>query len=86
MNELEETIIYDAMQAIMDNSKVLCDLVNGRGTLDEKLAYRDGVYSPAIKLQVVLGTDGMELGKKRYDEMRERIKVAVASALSDQRK
>jgi hypothetical protein len=78
----EEIIIYDAMQAIMDNAKALCDLVNRCGSPEEKRAYRDGVYSPAIKLQVVLGSDGMERGEKRYNEMCERIKLAVASEQS----
>ena len=82
MDELEETIVYDAMRSIMDNSKAICELVNQHGTEAQKKAYRDGVYSPAIKLQVILGTDGMERGKKRHDEMCERIKVAVAAAQS----
>jgi hypothetical protein len=79
MNELEETIVYDALMCILDNAKTLCDFVNASGTASEKKAYRNGIYSAAIKLQVALGTDGMDRGNVRYNEMKKRIAEYVAS-------
>jgi len=82
MDELQENIIYDAMQSIMDNAKAILDLVNIYGTDEDKKAYRAGVYAPAIKLQVVLGQEGMARGKARYDEIYERIRAYVARGSS----
>jgi hypothetical protein len=66
MTEQEETLLYDALAAMMD-SKVLCDLVNRCGTEEEKEAYRRCLYAPAVKLQVVLGQEAMNRGKARHE-------------------
>jgi hypothetical protein len=68
MTEEEEVLVYDAMRQIQLNSGPLADLVNEHGSPDQKEAFRHGVYSPAIKLQVVLGAEAMERGKKRWAE------------------
>jgi hypothetical protein len=37
------------------------------------------MYSAAIKLQVILGKDGMDRGKKRYDDIKKRLAEYMAS-------
>jgi hypothetical protein len=66
MTTEEETIIYDALYAITTNAPALATLIKDFGSNEEAKAYRDGMYSSAIKLQVVLGTDGIARGKARY--------------------
>ncbi len=72
MTSEEETIIYDALHSLTKHSKELCDLVNAMPEGDAKKAaakaYRDGVYAPAIKLQVILGEEAIARGKLRYEE------------------
>lgn len=64
--DLTETLVYDAMIAIQENSKVLCDLINRVGTDEEKQAFKRGVYAPCIKLQMLLSEEAMLRGKTRY--------------------
>ena len=78
--DLHEDIIYDAYVSILENSKRLCELVNKHGTDEDKKAYRNGVYATAIKLEVVLGTEGIERGKKRYEDLCERMRQHVENA------
>jgi hypothetical protein len=69
MTTVEETLVYDALAAMMD-SKVLCDLVNRCGTEEEKEAYRRCLYGPAVKLQVVLGQKAMDRGRARHEKVK----------------
>lgn len=43
------------------------ELINRVGD-DKKKAFRDGVYAPAIKLQIALGEEAIERGKARYEK------------------
>jgi hypothetical protein len=70
MTELDEALVYDALEATMKNSALLCALVNRAGTDEEKRAYQEGVYAPAIKLQCVLGSEALERGRQRHERMR----------------
>jgi hypothetical protein len=56
MNEIEETLVYDALAAMMRHSYLLARLAN------------EGVYVPCVKLQSVLGRDGMKRGRERDAE------------------
>lgn len=69
MNELEETIIYDTMVAIQQNAEALHDLIKRHGSDKDALAYQDGVYDPCIKLQILLGSDAMERGQERHNNI-----------------
>lgn len=68
-DENDEIIIYDAMVLIRKNAKALKVLVDRCGTSSEKKAYSEGVYVPCIKLQLVLGADALDRGKKRHDKI-----------------
>jgi hypothetical protein len=69
MTELEETLVYDALAAITKHSAILCELVKRAGADEQQEAYKAGVYVPAIKLQVVLGTDALERGRIRHEKI-----------------
>jgi pyrimidine deaminase RibD-like protein len=69
MTELEETLVYDALAAITKHSVVLCELVKRAGDEEQQEAYKAGVYAPAIKLQVILGQDALERGRKRHEKI-----------------
>jgi hypothetical protein len=68
VEETTETILYDAMAALMKASPILADLVNRCGTIEEKRAYKDGVYAPCTKLQIVLGNEAMDRGRARHEK------------------
>jgi len=82
-NEINEIIIYDALASIMDNSSILCAFINEHGTEKEKQAYKDGVYAPAIKLQCVLGSEAMERGKKRHEEIKRQAEEFFKGKISE---
>lgn len=67
MTENEETIIYDTMRSIMDNAVIIAALVRADGSKAAKDAYQNGVYSPCIRLQTLLGTEAMERGRLRHE-------------------
>ena len=71
MTETEETLVYDAMRAIQENSEIMAALANADGTPKAREAYKSGVYAPCVKLQVVLGSEAMERGKARHDKLSE---------------
>jgi hypothetical protein len=79
MTELNEAIVYDALEAIMSNSAALAALVNRAGTDVEKRAYQEGVYAPAIKLQCLLGTEALERGRLRREGQRAEAEAFVAN-------
>jgi hypothetical protein len=72
MTHEEETIVYDAYRSIKEHSKVLAEVVNampeGEAKKSAQKAYRNGVYAPAIKLEVILGSEGLTRGELRYRE------------------
>ena len=69
MTQLEETLIYDALAEMRRNSVVLCELVNRYGGDAQKEAYVGGVYAPAMKLEVLLGQDALDRGRKRHEKI-----------------
>lgn len=71
MTETEETLVYDAMRAIQENSEIMAALANADGTPKAREAYKSGVYAPCVKLQVVLGSEAMERGKARHVKISE---------------
>lgn len=80
MTEAEETLVYDAMRAIQENSEIMAALANADGTPKAREAYKSGVYGPCVKLQVILGTEAMERGKARHEKI---AKEAVAYFAND---
>ena len=66
MTIIEESVIYDAWANMREHSAALSALVNAHGGDAERKAYRDGMYSVAVKLEVLLGPDGMARGAERY--------------------
>jgi hypothetical protein len=69
VTQLEETLVYDALAAIRQHSVVLCELVNRCGDDAQKEAYKGGVYGPAVKLEVLLGQDALDRGRKRHEKI-----------------
>jgi hypothetical protein len=85
MTELEETLVYDALAAITKHSAVLCELVNRCGDDVQKEAYKGGVYVPAVKLQVLLGHDALERGRKRHEKIAADCAAFFANAIGEGR-
>lgn len=65
MTETEEILVYNAMRAIQENAEVLAALANADGTPKAREAYKAGVYSPYVKLQMLLGSEAIERGKEK---------------------
>ena len=82
MTELEEDLLYDAMRAISENSGALAALANADGTPQARKAYKDGVYGPCVKLQLLLTDAAVARGKARH----EKIARDVADYFAAQRK
>ena len=83
MNTNEEDMLYDIMYSISEYSAPLCKLINGLDDKGEKeiysRAYRDGVYSVGIRLQLMLPDEAMERGKLRHEKMMAEIKACFAN-------
>ena len=75
MTTEEETLIYDAMREIQENSSILAALANRDGTHAAKEAYKNGVSGPCVKLQMLLSPEAMLSGGNRHD----RIKAEAAA-------
>jgi len=43
--------------------------VNRCGGVKEHTAYKGGVYAPAVKLEVLLGPEALERGRKRHEKI-----------------
>ena len=70
LSENAEIIIYDALKIIEKQAKLLVEIINKHGTKKDKIEYKECVYAPAIKLQVVLGKAGLDRQKKRYAKIK----------------
>ena len=70
MTEVEETIVFDALFAIETHSEVLRELAQRDHSPAAIAAYRDGVYSVGIKLQVLLGPEAIARGKAQREKIR----------------
>lgn len=79
MKELDEDMIYDAMSAISENSKPLSLHINGITDLEQRRAlskaYTDGVYAPAIRLQLLLSEAAMARGKQRHAKIEAEVRA-----------
>ena len=71
MDETEKIIIYDAYSLIMENSELIASLIEEHGTDEHKKAYKNGIYRPAIKLQILLGNEGLKKGGERHKKTRD---------------
>lgn len=69
MTELEETLVYDALASIQENSAALCELAKNDDSRASIKAYQNGVYAPAIKLQAALGEEAVQRGKTRHERI-----------------
>lgn len=82
MNTLEETIVYDALALIEENSSALAALANAGNKADRE-AYC-AIYAAAIKLQAALGPDAIQRGKWRHEKIAEEAKSFFANTKSSQ--
>lgn len=80
MTETEETLVYDAMRAIQENSEIMAALANADGTPKARESYKSGVYAPCVKLQVLLGSEAMERGKARHEKIAKEAAAYFANA------
>lgn len=81
MKELDEeweAILYDTYAAMTKHAKPMCELVNDHGTLEQKAAYRDGIYAQSVRLGVFLGQDALDRGKARHEQIEIEVKAAMA--------
>ena len=79
MTETEETLVYDAMIEIHEASTILAALVN-LGSAAARKAYKNGVYGPCVKLQLVLGQDALDRGKARHEKIKREADAYFANA------
>jgi hypothetical protein len=83
-----EILIYDALIAIMENARIIADVINAvrkdAARRRAHKAYVDGVYSPAIKLQLALGPEAMARGKARHNKIREQSKAYLTMRMSEE--
>ncbi len=84
MNTLEETIVYDALALIEENSSALAALAN-TGTKADRDAYR-AIYAAAIKLQAALGPDAIQRGKWRHKKTSEEARSFFANVKDEPRR
>ena len=75
MDTVNEDIIYDAMVALQENSKILKDFVNKNGDKKLKQAYQDGIYSPVVALSVALTREIKNRGALRHKKIIEELKL-----------
>ena len=68
MTETEEILLYDAMVSIQKNAGKIMALANADGTSAARKAYKEGIYAPCIKIQMLLGHEAIERGKARHDK------------------
>ena len=84
MDANEQDQIYDIMRSIAEYSAPLCDLINSIEDRDIReiysKSYRDGVYSAAIRLQIMLPEEATERGKLRHEKMLAEIKAYFATS------
>lgn len=83
MTETEETLVYDAMAAIQENSTIMAALANADGTPKAREAYKAGVYAPCVKLQAVLGSEAMKRGKARHEKIKKEADAYFANAAGE---
>lgn len=69
MTDQEEIIVYDALRSIMDNSVTLAAVVRADGSSGAAQAFKNGVYAPAVRLQILLGNEALERGRIRHEQM-----------------
>ena len=66
MTTIEEKLVYDAWADLLEHSAAIFSLVEARGGDDERKAFRAGIYSAAVKIEVLLGPDGLDRGAERH--------------------
>lgn len=69
MTDIEETIVYDVLDAVMMHSDVLRALAQRDGSTAARAAYLDGVHYVGIKLQHLLSVEAMARCKARRESI-----------------
>lgn len=77
MPEEVETIIYDTMIQIQRNCKPIVELINERGTDEQKNAYQNGMYAVVVRLSMCLGHEAMDKHKARHAEIDRMLKACL---------
>lgn len=74
-----ENIIYDTYDQLQRNAKPICELVNEHGTDEQKEAYTNGIYAPAVRLGIFLGREAIVRGKERHEKIEADVKRVMKS-------
>lgn len=69
MTTEEETIIFDALYLMEKHTRAMMALVKYSGSEEGLNAYKDGFYRPCVKLQMALGPEAIERGRRRYEDI-----------------